>query len=90
MPPVSTLRVGELPVSATEGRQQVDMALDAKSWSRAAVVDEGGAVWLWWEEKERLDGRQDGRLYKSPKLYAQLLLSQLLTTKSQTTECCGI
>jgi len=55
--PVTTLRVGELSVTDTEGRRHVDVELDPSTWSRAAVVDEGGGVWLWWEDKERVDGR---------------------------------
>lgn len=62
--PVSTVRIGELTVAATDGHQHVDVALDPLSWSRAAVVDDSGAVWLWWEEKER----HDGRLQKVAKL----------------------
>lgn len=46
-----SIRVGELSIAQTEGRRHVDMALDETSWSRALVVDEGGGVWLWAEEK---------------------------------------
>jgi hypothetical protein len=54
--PVTILRVGELSVAATEGRKHVDMDLCPSNWSRAAVVDEGGAVWLWSEQKENVNG----------------------------------
>ena len=46
-----TIRVGQLNQTDTEGRRHVDMALDQTSWSRALIVDEGGGIWLWWEEK---------------------------------------
>ncbi|KAK4683966.1 hypothetical protein P7C73_g6240, partial [Tremellales sp. Uapishka_1] len=52
-PPVSVVQIGVLSSADTEGRRHVDVALDPESWSRALIVDEGGAVWLWWEEKER-------------------------------------
>jgi hypothetical protein len=29
----------------------MDVALDHTSWSKVLIVDEGGGVWLWWEEK---------------------------------------
>lgn len=46
-----TTRIGELTMDQTEGRRHVDMALDETSWSKALLVDEGGGVWLWQEEK---------------------------------------
>ena len=46
-----TKRIGELSMSQTDGRRQVDVALDETSWSRALIVDEGGGAWLWGEEK---------------------------------------
>lgn len=49
-------RIDVLSIEQTEGRRHVDMALDATSWSRALVVDEGGGLWLWQEEK--VDVRQ--------------------------------
>lgn len=49
-------RVAELDMGMTEGRRHVDVALDPLSWGRAAIVDEGGGVWLWWEEKQRVEG----------------------------------
>jgi hypothetical protein len=44
-------RVGQLSISQTEGRRHVDMALDEANWGRALIVDEGGGLWLWSEEK---------------------------------------
>jgi hypothetical protein len=44
-------RVGELSYTATEGRRHVDAVLDETTWSKALIVDEGGGVWLWYEEK---------------------------------------
>lgn len=55
--PASPTRVAELSISDTEGRQHVDVELDPHIWTRAAIVDEGGAVWLWHEVVERLGGR---------------------------------
>jgi hypothetical protein len=52
-----TIRMGQLNHTDTEGRRHVDMALDQTSWSRALVVDEGGGVWLWWEEKVEIKER---------------------------------
>jgi len=52
-----TIRVGQLYHTDTEGRRHVDMALDQTSWSKALVVDEGGGVWLWWEEKVEIKER---------------------------------
>jgi hypothetical protein len=48
---VETTRVGELEYTATENRRHVDAVLDEATWSKALIVDEGGGVWLWWEEK---------------------------------------
>lgn len=59
-----TNRVGQLSHTDTEGRRHVDVALDQTSWSKALIVDEGGGVWLWWEEK--LEIRE--RLSKTMKL----------------------
>lgn len=53
----SVSRVAQLNASLTEGRRHVDVALDPLSWGRAAIVDEGGGVWLWWEEKQPVEGR---------------------------------
>jgi len=52
-----TNRVGQLSHTDTEGRRHVDVALDQTSWSRALIVDEGGGVWLWWEEKTEVKER---------------------------------
>jgi hypothetical protein len=52
-----TLRVGQLSHVETEGRRHVDMNLDQTTWSRALIVDEGGGVWLWWEEKVEIRDR---------------------------------
>jgi hypothetical protein len=52
-----TIRVGQLNHTDTESRRHVDMALDQTSWSRALIVDEGGGVWLWWEEKVEVKER---------------------------------
>lgn len=52
-----SIRVGELNIAQTEGRRHVDMALDETSWSRALIVDEGGGVWLWAEEKVEIRER---------------------------------
>jgi hypothetical protein len=60
--PVSIIRVGELPMSATEGRPHVDVELDPLTWGRAAVVDDQGGVWLWWEGKERIEGRYQSHM----------------------------
>jgi hypothetical protein len=43
--------VGELSYTSTEGRRHVDAVLDETTWSKALIVDEGGGVWLWYEEK---------------------------------------
>ncbi|KAK8844585.1 hypothetical protein IAR55_006432 [Kwoniella newhampshirensis] len=58
-PPVTSLRAAEISYEDTEGRRHVDVALDSGAWSRALIVDEGGGVWLWWEEKERRGPRDD-------------------------------
>lgn len=52
-----TIRVGQLSHTDTEGRRHVDMTLDQSSWSKALIVDEGGGVWLWWEEKVEINER---------------------------------
>ncbi|BEJ16976.1 hypothetical protein CspHIS471_0603770 [Cutaneotrichosporon sp. HIS471] len=56
--PISVKRVAELGQNSTDRRRHVDVAMDPHSWGRAAIVDEGGGVWLWWEEKELVKGRQ--------------------------------
>lgn len=35
----------------------MDVVLDPATWSRALVVDEGGGIWMWWEDKEIRGGR---------------------------------
>ncbi|BEJ01692.1 hypothetical protein CcaverHIS631_0603740 [Cutaneotrichosporon cavernicola] len=55
--PISVKRVAELGQNSTDRRRHVDVAMDPYSWGRAAIVDEGGGVWLWWEEKELFNGR---------------------------------
>ncbi|KAL1408913.1 hypothetical protein Q8F55_005727 [Vanrija albida] len=65
--PVTVATIGELPPSSTEGRCHVDVALDPLSWGKAAIVDEGGAVWLWSEQRETINGRVQ-RTYKVVKL----------------------
>ena len=52
-----TIRVGQLNHTDTEGRRHVDATLDQTSWSKALIVDEGGGVWLWWEEKVEVSER---------------------------------
>lgn len=54
---VTSTRISELSFSDTECRRHVDVVLDPATWSRALVVDEGGGVWMWWEEKEIRGGR---------------------------------
>ncbi|KIY30912.1 hypothetical protein I305_06662 [Cryptococcus gattii E566] len=54
---VTSTRISELSFSDTECRRHVDVVLDPATWSRALVVDEGGGVWMWWEEKEIRRGR---------------------------------
>lgn len=54
---VDTVKVGQLSQVDTEGRRHVDMVLDQTSWSKALIVDEGGGVWLWWEEKTEIRER---------------------------------
>lgn len=49
---VLATRVGAITPEETEGRRHVDCAIDPTCWSRALIVDEGGGLWLWWEEKE--------------------------------------
>ncbi|WVQ85167.1 hypothetical protein IAT38_007332 [Cryptococcus sp. DSM 104549] len=51
-PPVTSLCTGQLSYEDTENRRHVDVALDPEVWSRVLVVDEGGGVWMWWDEKE--------------------------------------
>ncbi|WVF66371.1 hypothetical protein IAT40_001111 [Kwoniella sp. CBS 6097] len=58
-PPVISLRAASLSYEDTENRRHVDVALDATVWSRVLVVDEGGGVWLWWEEKESKNGQPE-------------------------------
>ncbi|WWD22865.1 hypothetical protein CI109_107360 [Kwoniella shandongensis] len=58
-PSVTSIRAAQLSYEDTEGRRHVDVALDTGAWSRALIVDEGGGVWLWWEEKERRGPRDD-------------------------------
>ena len=48
---MTTERVAELTYDDTGGRRHIDVALDPTHWGRALVVDEGGGVWLWFEEK---------------------------------------
>ncbi|ODN83799.1 hypothetical protein L198_07695 [Cryptococcus wingfieldii CBS 7118] len=55
--PFSSTRTAQLSYVDTESRKHINIALDAEIWSRALVVDEGGGVWLWWEEKETKGGR---------------------------------
>ncbi|TYJ55511.1 hypothetical protein B9479_003783 [Cryptococcus floricola] len=55
--PFSSTRIAQLSYVDTESRKHIDIALDAEIWSRALVIDEGGGVWLWWEEKETKGGR---------------------------------
>lgn len=57
-------RIAEIDSSMTEGRRLVDVALDPLSYGRAVIADEGGGVWLWWEEKSPVEGR----LVKTTKL----------------------
>lgn len=64
-PTAETTRIGELTMAQTEGRRHVDMALDDTSWSKALIVDEGGGVWLWREEKV---AGPEQRVIKSMKL----------------------
>jgi len=54
---VDTVKVEQLSHFDTEGRRHVDMVLDQTSWSKALIVDEGGGVWLWWEEKTEIRER---------------------------------
>lgn len=54
---VDTVKVGQLSHIDTEGRRHVDMVLDQTSWSKALIIDEGGGVWLWWEEKTEIRER---------------------------------
>ncbi|OCF44272.1 hypothetical protein I317_01890 [Kwoniella heveanensis CBS 569] len=58
-PPVISLRAASLSYEDTENRRHVDVAFDATIWSRILVVDEGGGVWLWWEEKESRNGQPE-------------------------------
>ncbi|KAL7420183.1 hypothetical protein Q5752_005149 [Cryptotrichosporon argae] len=53
--PASVALVARLTTAETEGRSHVNVALDPATWSRALIVDEGGAVWVWQEVKERSD-----------------------------------
>ncbi|KLT43178.1 hypothetical protein CC85DRAFT_284735 [Cutaneotrichosporon oleaginosum] len=57
-PTYNVSRIAELNKEYTEGRRHVDVALDPFHWGRAAVVDEGGGVWMWWEEKDRGNDRR--------------------------------
>ncbi|GMK54191.1 hypothetical protein CspeluHIS016_0107770 [Cutaneotrichosporon spelunceum] len=56
-PPILVTRVAELDRRLTDGLRHVDVAIDPREWSRVAIVDEGGGVWLWWEEKELVKHR---------------------------------
>ncbi|WVQ93987.1 hypothetical protein IAU59_001065 [Kwoniella sp. CBS 9459] len=58
-PPIISLRAASLSYEDTEGRRHVDVALDSTVWSRVLIVDEGGGVWLWWEEKETRNGQPE-------------------------------
>ncbi|WVR03251.1 hypothetical protein IAU60_000242 [Kwoniella sp. DSM 27419] len=57
--PIRSERIAQLSYEDTDGRRHMDAALDAGTWSRVLVVDEGGAVWLWWEEKEVRGGHPE-------------------------------
>jgi hypothetical protein len=57
-PSHTVTRVAQIDRSYTEGRQHVDIALDPHNWGCVAIVDEGGGVWLWWEEKELVGNRR--------------------------------
>lgn len=45
-------RVGSISAEQTEQRRHVDAALDHSSWGRAAVADEAGGAWVWWEARD--------------------------------------
>lgn len=49
--PFATTRIATVTPSETEGRRHVDVALDPKVWGRAVIVDEGGGLWMWSEER---------------------------------------
>lgn len=67
----SVARVAEIDPAMTEGRRHVDVALDPLSYGRAVIADEGGGVWLWWEEKSAVEGRlvKTTKLCVPPSLY---------------------
>jgi len=65
---VNTLEVATLASAETEGRRHVDVALDPGTRGRALVIDEGGAVWMWWQN--RLEAQE--RLVKTYKLFVSL------------------
>lgn len=35
----------------------MDVVFDLVIWLRVLVVDEGGGIWMWWEDKEIRGGR---------------------------------
>ncbi|WVO13554.1 hypothetical protein L204_101175 [Cryptococcus depauperatus] len=55
----------QISYSDTEGRRHVDVVLDPVIWAKALLVDEGGGVWLWLEEKKI----QNGRIEKTMSLH---------------------